>query len=278
MEGCLSSTPWADSAQTQVVSFSIPFFIGSGKHIRKDWTNAILGSIYSYHAKETTISKTFVQELSVNECWGKQPAFGLLLFTSSSPPLSPPQIFGPCCVIAMPTDMQTLSHCVVWFGGSVHVGSFCHQLCLWIWAAGFWGEVKSMCSLRTAHEWQCYSREINKKLMPAEPLKLSIYRACRSLSSCRIWCAAIGEGLCSALQNALFQFQICFWALQCTFSPSFKEVAHDISLICRWSLPVGCGGCWVWLYWGTHYLISVLFFRPCGHAVLCLRGSWENWG
>lgn len=130
-----------------------------------------------------------------------------------------------------------------------------------------------MCSLRTAHEWQCYSREINKKLMPAEPLKLSIYRASRSLSSCRIWCAAIGEGLCSALQNALFQFQICFWALQCTFSPSFKEVAHDISLICRWGLPVGCGGCWLWLYWGTHYLISVLFFRPCGHAVL-----WEDLG
>lgn len=26
----------------------------------------------------------------MNECWGKQPAFGLLLFTSSSPPLSPP--------------------------------------------------------------------------------------------------------------------------------------------------------------------------------------------
>lgn len=78
-----------------------------------------------------------------------------------------------------------------------------------------------MCSLHSAPGWQCYSREINRKLMPAEPLKLSIYRASGSLSFCRIWCADVGKGLRSALQNALFQFHICFWALQCTFSTLF---------------------------------------------------------
>lgn len=68
------------------------------------------------------------------------------------------------------------------------------------------------------------------------------------------------SGLCSAL-----------------FPPSFKEVAHYISLICRQGLPVGCRGSWMWLYWGA-YLMSMLFFQPCGHAVFRLRGSWETEG
>lgn len=45
---------------------------------------------------------------------------------------------------------------------------------------------------------------INKKLIPADPVKLSIYSACHSLERFGIWNTAVLEGLLSALSNPFF--------------------------------------------------------------------------
>lgn len=48
---------------------------------------------------------------------------------------------------------------------------------------------------------------INKKLIPADPVKLSIYSACHSLECFGIWSTAVSEGLLSAL--SLIPFFSC---------------------------------------------------------------------